>query len=89
MENEWYQTRIATLKKEIERLKRYEAPLTAERENSERLAGRIRVQENRNTKLILKVEKLRNAVEEYVNNDLGRKDTVALMMKALADTEDK
>jgi len=33
-----------------------------------------------------KVEKLRKAIEDYVNNDIGRKDTLRNLEQTLADT---
>jgi len=36
-----------------------------------------------------KVKKLREAIEDYIHNDIGRKDTLLKLDQAIADTEEK
>lgn len=81
--NEHWHTRISQLNDQ----------LTAAKEEIEGLRLSIQVsQELEHGEISLlkaKVDKLREAIEDYIHNDIGRKDTLHNLEQALADTEDK
>jgi len=66
-----------------------ESQLTAERESKVAARGEVdRLRKQLGTQVGM-VEKLTKAIEDYVNNDIGRQDTLRNLEQALADTEIK
>jgi len=66
-----------------------ESQLTAANTRADEAEAHTMRDANYQAKLEVKVKKLRDAIEDYINNDIGRKDTLRNLEQALADTEEK